>query len=362
MAKNGSSVSKTEHLAKTLADATDKPLLILLGGHPDPDAIGSALAHKRISERLGVTAHIAHVLPVSRSENRALIKLLNVPMLRFEKSAELEEYGYLSLVDASASESTIQLPAGLKLLTVVDHHRPHAMPKAPFVDIRHDVGATCTIYAEYAEQGLNPFGAGGADDAAVATAMFFGIQTDTDDFAFGTPQDFRAAAYLKPFCDSEILSRIGRRSITAEAMGAVREALTDLEVIRDFALAGVGRVSPLNRDAIPMAADFILRREDIDTVLVYGVVNDRIDGSLRTSRASVDPAIFMQNAFGTDADGRPYGGGRADMGGFQVPLGLLGECQDEKALWKLVRELVHRRVARVIPELGKTAQTATQSE
>ena len=70
----------------------------------------------------------------------------------------------------------------------------------------------------------------------------------------------------------------------------------------------------------------------------------------------------MQNAFGTDADGRPYGGGRADMGGFQVPLGLLGECQDEKALWKLVRELVHRRVARVIPELGKTAQTATQSE
>ena len=53
-----------------------------------------------------------------------------------------------------------------------------------------------------------------------------------------------------------------------------------------------------------MAADFIMRREDIDTVLVYGIVEDRIDGSLRTSRASVDPAGFMQNAFGADSEGR----------------------------------------------------------
>ncbi len=44
----------------------------------------------------------------------------------------------------------------------------------------------------------------------------------------------------------------------------------------DFAIASVGRVSANNRDAIPMAADFILRREDIDTVHVFGVVEDRI--------------------------------------------------------------------------------------
>ena len=353
MGTNGNNGQKAQLLEQALRPATDKPLVILLGGHPDPDAIGSALAHKRICERLGVHASIAHVLPISRSENRALVKLLNVPMTRVRKTEELEQFGYLSLVDASATEASIQLPEHLQLLTVVDHHRPAAMPKAPFVDIRHDVGATCKIYTEYAEHGLSPLGAEGNDDTAVATAMFFGIQTDTDDFAFATPLDFRAAAYLKPLCDAEKLSRIGRRSITAEAMEAVGVALLDLEVIRDFAIAGVGRVSGLNRDAIPMAADFIMRREDIDTVLVYGIVDDRIDGSLRTSRASVDPASFMQNAFGQDAQGRSYGGGRADMGGFQVPLGLLGEVDDEENLWRLVRELVHKRVARVVPELAK---------
>jgi nanoRNase/pAp phosphatase (c-di-AMP/oligoRNAs hydrolase) len=348
-----SALARAQKLEQVLSQATDKPHVILLGGHPDPDAIGSALAHRRICDRLGISATIAHVLPLSRSENRALVKLLNVPMARIEKAEELEEFGYLALVDTVAPESTIVIPPGLELLTVVDHHRPKSIPKAPFVDLRHDVGATCTIYAEYLEQGLAPLRGESADDGPTATAMFFGIQTDTDDFAYATPSDFRAAAYLKPHCDSERIGRIGRRAISAEAMEAVGLALRDLQVIRDFAIAGVGRVSAINRDAIPTAADFILRREDIDTVLVYGVVEDRIDGSLRTSRASVDPATFMQNAFGSDAGGRPYGGGRADMGGFQIPLGLLAECTDEASLWSLVRELVERRVSRVVPDLEK---------
>lgn len=364
MVSNGkqSSAARAQRLEQVLSQATDKPHVILLGGHPDPDAIGSALAHRRICERLGVSATIAHVLPLSRSENRALVKLLSVPMVRVEKTEDLQEFGYLALVDASQHEPSIQLPDSLELITVVDHHRPKSMPRAPFVDVRHDVGATATIYAEYAEQGLAPLGVEGNDDTAVATAMFFGIQTDTDDFAFATPSDFRAAAYLKPFCDAETLSRIGRRSISAEAMDAVGVSLRDLQVIRDFAIAGVGRVSALNRDAIPTAADFILRREDIDTVLVYGIVEDRIDGSLRTSRASVDPALFMQNAFGTDAEGRPYGGGRSDMGGFQIPLGLLSECTDEDSLWNLVKELIERRVARVVPDLEKKLNQEARSK
>jgi nanoRNase/pAp phosphatase (c-di-AMP/oligoRNAs hydrolase) len=110
--------------------------VILLGGHPDPDAIASALAHRRICERIGVSATIAHVLPISRSENRALVKLLNVPMIKVSDAAELTEFGYISLVDASACETSIKLPPGLKLLTIVDHHRPASIPKAPFVDIR----------------------------------------------------------------------------------------------------------------------------------------------------------------------------------------------------------------------------------
>jgi nanoRNase/pAp phosphatase (c-di-AMP/oligoRNAs hydrolase) len=357
------SSDKREELEKVLSRATDKPLVILIGGHPDPDAIGSALAHRRICERLGVSATIAHSLPISRSENRALVKLLNVSMARISDGSDLEQFGYLSLVDASAAEAGLQLPPHLELLTVVDHHRPASIPKAPFVDVRHDVGATCTMYAEYSERGLAPFTNEGRDETVVATALYFGIQTDTDDFALATPADFRAAAYLKPFCDAEALSRVGRRTITAETMEAIGRALSDLEVVRDFAIAGVGRVTAVNRDSIPTAADFILRREDIDTVLVYGIVEERVDGSLRTKSPSVDPAAFMHNAFGEDGTGRPYGGGRADMGGFQIPLGLFaGDHDNDEMLWRMVRGMVRRRVAKVVPDLEKKRSAAEREK
>jgi nanoRNase/pAp phosphatase (c-di-AMP/oligoRNAs hydrolase) len=134
-------------------------------------------------------------------------------------------------------------------------------------------------------------------------------------------------------------------------MEALGRGLADMEVVRDFALVGLGRVSPGNRDAIATAADFIVRREDLDTVIVYGLIGGRIDGSMRTNSPSVDPTQFLEEAFGKDANGLPYGGGRADKGGFQIPLGVLCEADDDEALWRLVRQTVRRRFGALIPEL-----------
>ncbi|MFO0658643.1 MAG: bifunctional oligoribonuclease/PAP phosphatase NrnA [Polyangiaceae bacterium] len=336
-----------------MTSVAGEPLVILISGHPDPDAIGSALAHQRICESLGVPATIAHVHPLSHRENRALVKLLHLEMTQISSKADLARFKYLSLVDTHSTEPSIELPADLKLLSVVDHHRSLLPIEAPFVDLRPQVGASCTIYAEYLQQGLAPLTGERREDARVATALAFGIQTDTDDFALATPADFLAAAYARTFCDTDLLARVGRRAIGAAAMDVLGRALANLAVIRDFACAGVGEVSLNDRDAIATAADFILRREDIDTVIVYGIVEDRIDGSLRTSSPSVDPAIFLQTAFGKDRDGKPYGGGRADKGGFQIPLGLLADTSDSDALWSIVQQVVENRVARVVPDLEK---------
>jgi nanoRNase/pAp phosphatase (c-di-AMP/oligoRNAs hydrolase) len=343
--------SKHEQLENALRAAADAPHVILLAGHPDPDSLGAALAHQRLCEKLGISATIAHVLPVARSENRAIVKLLNIEMVHVETPEDLAKFGYLSLVDTSQADSLVELPPSLRILSVVDHHRPSRQIEADFVDIRVEVGSTCSLYAEYFEHGSAPLDSTQRADSRVATAMMFGIQTDTDDFALASPSDFAAASYLKQFADVATLNRVGRRTISAEAMNAVGVALVNLEVVRDFALAGVGRVSAINRDAIPIAADFILRREDIDTVLVFGIVENRIDGSLRTTSASIDPAAFLEGVFGRDSAGRPYGGGRADKGGFQIPLGLFADAGNDERLWDMVRMAVRSRVARAIPDL-----------
>jgi nanoRNase/pAp phosphatase (c-di-AMP/oligoRNAs hydrolase) len=344
------SVPPSQTLERVLTSVAGEPLVILITGHPDPDAIGSALAHQRICEHLGVPATIAHVLGVSHHQNRALLKLLNVDMLQVTTTAELARFKHLSLVDTSMPEPSIELPETLKLLTVVDHHRA-ARVEAPFVDIRPSMGASCSIYVEYMQNGLAPLTKDRREDSRIATALLFGIQTDTDDFSLANEPDYYAAAYVKPFCDVDVLKRIGRRAVSASAMNVLARALSDLLVVRDFALAGVGMVSAADRDTIGTAADFILRREDIDTVLVYGVVGDRIDGSLRTTSSSVDPAAFLLGAFGRDQGGKPYGGGRADKGGFQIPLGMLAECEDRDALWEIVQQIVRIRLARVVPDI-----------
>jgi len=353
-------VPQGQTLQQVLSSVAGEPLVILITGHPDPDAIGSALAHQRICEHLGVPATIAHVLGVSHHQNRALLKLLNVDMLQVTSAAELARFKYLSLVDTSTPEPTIELPEGLKLLSVVDHHRA-AKVDAPFVDIRPAMGASCSIYTEYMQQGLTPLTKDRRDDSRVATALLFGIQTDTDDFSLASEADFLAAAYVKPFCEADVLKRIGRRAVSASAMSVLARALSDLYVVRDFALAGVGSVAAADRDTIGTAADFILRREDIDTVLVYGIVQDRIDGSLRTNSSSVDPAAFLLSAFGRDQAGKPYGGGRADKGGFQVPLGMLAECEDRDALWELTQQLVKTRLIRVVPDIDQERSAPRRS-
>lgn len=340
-----------QELEAVLSKISGQPVVVLITGHPDPDALGSALAHQRICTSLGVPCTIANVLPVSHRQNRAMVKLLNIELKQVSHAEDLDDFKFLSLVDTSTPEPTIELPADLKLLTVVDHHKA-AEVEAAFSDIRPTIGASSSIYAEYLSGGLEPL-IDDRDSARVATALLFGIQTDTNDFALATADDFAAAAYCKRFSDTDVLKRVSRRVVTASGMNVLGRALTNMLVVRDFALAGVGQVSASERDTIATTADFLMQREDLDTVLVYGLVEDRIDGSLRTDSPAIDPAAFLQTAFGKDRNGKPYGGGRADKGGFQIPLGVLAECEDQDALWNIVEQIVRSRISRSVPGLER---------
>ena len=103
-------------------------------------------------------------------------------------------------------------------------------------------------------------------------------------------------------------------------MDVIARALQALVVRRNFAMAGVGFVSEAERDTIAQAADFLVRREDIDTCVVYGVVGDKyIEGSLRTHSPSVDPAVWLEQAFGARRQGPALRRRPARQGGLPHP-------------------------------------------
>lgn len=346
-------VDRSRAFADALSQARGKHLLIALRGHPDPDGIAAALAQAHIAQRYGVEkTTIGYCHDLSHRENRALVKLLNVDMRKIKSVKDAGRVDYLALVDSHDVDPDLADAEDLEVLTIVDHHRAHHPPRARFIDLRSDVGATATIFAEYLQE-LAPLDPESEDDRRIATALMHGLATDTDDFMLARSNDFRAAALISEVCDRDLLADLSRRLIAPSAMDVIARALAALVVRRNFAMAGVGFVSEADRDTIAQAADFLVRREDIDTVVVYGVVSDKfIEGSLRTHSPSVDPAVWLEQAFGFDDRGRAYGGGRRDKGGFRIPIGFLGRSTDRQQLWTLVE---HAARTALLKQLGDEA-------
>jgi nanoRNase/pAp phosphatase (c-di-AMP/oligoRNAs hydrolase) len=338
---------RSRAFAEAMSAARGKSLLIALRGHPDPDGIACAITQAHIAQRLGVSQIvIGYTQEVSHRENRALVKLLGLELRKIKTIGEVGKVDFLALVDAHEVDPELTDAASYEVLTIVDHHRATTAPKARFVDLRYDVGATATIFVEYL-QDLAALDPDVEEDRRIATALMHGLATDTDDFMLARAADFKAASLIAEVVDRDLLEDLSRRLIAPTAMDVIARALQALVVRRNFAMAGVGFVSDTERDTIAQAADFLVRREDIDTCVVYGVVGDKyIEGSLRTHSPSVDPAVWLEQAFGQDEKGRPFGGGRRDKGGFRIPIGFLGRMTDRAQLWQLVEHAVRTALLR----------------
>ena len=193
--------------ADALSAAKGKHLLVALRGHPDPDGIACALAQAHIASRIGV-AHttIGYCHELSHRENRALVKLLGLELRKIKSVKDVGDVDYLALVDSWELDPDLLDANGVEVLTIVDHHKSSTAPKARFVDMRLDAGATATIFVEYLE-GSAPLDPDIEEDRKIATALMHGLSTDTDDFMLARAADFRAAAQI-----AEIATRTSSRT------------------------------------------------------------------------------------------------------------------------------------------------------
>ena len=342
---NGHGSGNHNNTTTTIYDALEfargKRLLVCIKGYPDPDNIGSALALQWLARQYDVQSTIVHFEEISHHENRALVKKLDLEMERFSPEFDLTGYDYFAVNDAQNIELPIKLPPACELLAFVDHHRALGTIKGRFVDIREDSGSTSAIYSEYLEEASLKFSGDNIEETKIATALMHGIRSDTDNFINATPIDFRASEFLSRFLDKDLLALISRQSIPAKTMDLTQVALQRKDIRGNFMFAGVGFVRDEDRDGIGQCADYLLNREGIDTVVVYGVVgNEMIDGSLRTKSHILDPDKWIKDVFGQDKGGLYYGGGRKDKGGFQIPLGVFAKCSDKELLWILIKKTI----------------------
>ena len=330
---------RVHELQAVLNKYKDKNLLVLLKGTPDPDSIASAWALKYIANAFDVDVTILYTDKLSHQENRALVKSMEIPMVFFSERFEFAPFDGYCIVDSPMVGLSIpaveELPE-LPLVIVVDHHKSDGGTTAEFMDIRENAGSTASIFAEFLREGSVGLEPGNQECMQLATALMHGIRSDTDNYYLAREIDFIASSYLCMYADSDLLKIISAQLIPPKTMDILYRALQSKTIRENYLMSGVGFVREEDRDGIPQAADYLLRRDGIDTVIVYGIVDERyIEGSLRTRSRVLDPDQFLKEILGQDSEGKPYGGGRLDKGGFKIPVGMFANCGDKKLLWEM---------------------------
>jgi len=333
--------SKTDMLVETLEMAKGKRLLVCIKGYPDPDNIATSLALSYMASQFDIQSTIVHFEQISHHENRALVKKLDLDIEEYSDQFDYSSYDYYAINDSQNTELPIKLPESCELLVFVDHHKKLGTIRGKFIDIRESVGSTSAIYGEYLQDKRFDFTGDSYEESKIATALMHGIRSDTDNFVNATPQDYNASEFLSKSVDKDLLSLISRQSIPGKTMDLTQIALQRKDIKGTFMFSGVGFVREEDRDGIGQCADYLLQREGIETVVVYGVVGGEfVDGSLRTKSHTLDPDKWIKDVFGQDQHGVYYGGGRKDKGGFQIPLGVFGKCSDRELLWILIKKTI----------------------
>ncbi len=333
--------SKTEAFFEAIKKVEKQKVLVIIKGYPDPDSIASSLAFQYIGSSFGIESTILHFDEISHQENRALVKKLGIELVQYNEGFDFSPFNYSVFNDTQSTNLPITLPKEITPIILVDHHKNLGLNEAVFTDIRENAGSTSAIYTEYLIQGEVDLELGNPEAVKLATTLMHGIRTDTDNFVSAKEIDFIAAAYLSHRADSDLLLSISHQSLTAKTMDIIQTALQNKDIKGTFLFSGVGFVREEDRDGIGQAADFLLRREGIETVVVYGIIGGNyIDGSLRTTSHTLDPDKWIKDLFGVSEEGKPYGGGRRDKGGFQLPLGVFSRCRNRDLLWQVTRHTI----------------------
>lgn len=300
--------SRLEELLATLDSS--RRVLILPHNNPDPDSIASAVALQYlVKQQRGITSQIAYNGVIGRAENRALVRYLGNP-LRPLRADDLRDSPRIAVVDTQPGIGNSAVDGTTDVHIVIDHHPLSARTAAAvFADVRPEIGATATILTEYLrEAGIQP-------PHRLATALFYGIKTDTLGLVRGATQaDIAAYLYLQPFIDTHKLIAIEQAQVSAAYFEHLDATVQAAQVYDDLVMAYIGPMS--YPDLAGEMADLLLRLEGIQWSVCMGVYEDMLILSVRTRKRHTDAGALVRAIVGTDGTA----GGHGMLAGGQIPL------------------------------------------
>jgi len=281
--------NRLDRLFEAVGDASN--VLILPHNDPDPDAVASALAFRHLLvEKLGVEGHIAYKGIIGRAENKALVRYLGRPLRRLTGS-DLRQSVPIALVDTQPGAGNNALPPKSTAAIVIDQ------------------GATSTILTEYLQA------ADIAPVSSLATALFYGIKTDTMGLSRGaSPADVAAYFYLQSQIDVKALGEIEQTQVPAEYFQKLDATLHAARVYDGVVISYVGPMG--HPDLAAEMADILLRLKGTRWVICMGIYKEHLIWAVRTRSQRGNAGQLVQYI----VSNRGTAGGHGAMAGGQIPL------------------------------------------
>lgn len=315
--------------------------VILIRGNPDPDAIASAFGLIELLGSSDCEISIVYTGEFSRPSNRLLVKLLEIPIRQLETDAELDD---LALFMVDGQPTFLRRYADREFDAVIDHHPVTEEFESRFRDIRTDYGATATIITEYfrtAEKQLSE---------AAATALFYGIKTDTQNLTRNVCEaDLEAFQFLYSRADHEIIRKIETESLPLSVLNYFSLAIASKQVIGNTIFSFMGSLE--NPDVTVYVADLFMQVAEVEWVVVACRREEEIIITVRYTGQSGDAgqlASELFSAYGSAGGHKTMARAEVDFAEVEPEVTELGD--------KTIEEWIFNRLATRLEELTPLKQ------
>lgn len=340
-------------------------LLILMHNDPDPDAMASGLAGLVLLRHFmpNLSATLAHGGIVGRAENQRVAELFLPDLIRIptpEAEEALKAYDAVALVDTQPSAGNHLLygthyPVE-QIILAVDHHPPRrSQVRALVHDVRPEVGACATMFCEYLAVAGVPL------DERLATALFYGIKSDTRGLSRNTDElDIWAYSALRNHVNTALLNRIEHVQLPRAYFRSISDALNNTTLYHcphkkgetqppppseeeDYIPTCVGDVAVsllygLKRpDMASEIADLLLRMQGVSWAISLGIYQDRLVISVRTDVEEARAGRLVRAIVGRSGTA----GGHNTMAGGRIHLPDATPSERVAELHALVPRFLH---------------------
>lgn len=285
-------------------DRDDEVLIVI---NADPDALASALAVKRLlSYRVG-SVTIGYPNEIRRLNNMTMVERLKIPIERLH-TLPVNDFSKRVLLDSQPPHHSCF--EKMEFDVVIDHHPVTEGWDATFIDIRPEYGAVSSMMVEYLRAaGIKP-------SVALATALFYGIKVDSQNFEKKNMQlaDSISFRYLFDIANRNLVRKFELTELRRSELKYFKIALNEVKASKGRAYVHLGRVG--TPDVLVIIADFLNHVDKFDWVLVSGIHGEKLVVIFRCDGYRKNAGKLAEKTFGEFG---PAGGHR-EAARAEVPL------------------------------------------